>query len=149
AYVALWLLVGRLAPPTTHGESDASRRQFLILTSTTTVLGVLAVIGGRALAAGTQVVDAVRSRLTLPTPAVSVPPIPAGAALDVPGLAPLITPNTDFYRIDTALIVPQVDAAQWSLRITGMVEHEITVTMDELLALPLEESITTLACVSN
>jgi hypothetical protein len=61
----------------------------------------------------------------------------------------VITPNAQFYRIDTALLVPQVDPADWSLRIHGMVQNEITITWDELLALPLEESITTLACVSN
>jgi len=30
-----------------------------------------------------------------------------------------------------------------------MVDHEVTLSWDELLALPLEESVTTLACVSN
>ena len=61
----------------------------------------------------------------------------------------MITPNEYFYRIDTALIVPQVDPADWSLRIHGLVEDEVTITWDELLALPLEESVTTLTCVSN
>jgi len=37
----------------------------------------------------------------------------------------------------------------WTLKITGMVENEIEVGYEELLALPLEESTTTLACVSN
>src|SRR5690606_28028460 len=55
----------------------------------------------------------------------------------------------DFYRIDTAVLVPSVDPTDWSLRIHGMVEHEVTLTWDELLALPLTESIVTLSCVSN
>src|SRR5690606_40806146 len=81
--------------------------------------------------------------------AVAAAPVPAGATLDVPGIAPLITPNREFYRIDTALLVPSIDPANWSLKVTGMVDREVTITFDELLALPLEESYTTLACVSN
>ncbi|MBS1698169.1 MAG: molybdopterin-dependent oxidoreductase, partial [Actinobacteria bacterium] len=87
--------------------------------------------------------------LRLPKPAVPAAPIPVGAALKVDGLSPLITPNADFYRIDTALVVPQVDPAQWRLRIHGLVAHEVTLTWEQLLALPLVESATTLSCVSN
>jgi DMSO/TMAO reductase YedYZ molybdopterin-dependent catalytic subunit len=67
----------------------------------------------------------------------------------VPGITPLITPNADFYRIDTALSVPRIDPTTWRLKITGMVENEVEIDFAELLALPLEESTTTLACVSN
>lgn len=149
AAIALGILVGRLGRQPAADAAGSSRRQFLIAASATTGLGVLAVIGGRALSAGTQAMEAVRSRFTLPKPAVAAPPIPAAASLDIPGIAPLITPNADFYRIDTALLVPHINEADWSLRITGMVEQEVTVSFDELVALPLEESITTLACVSN
>jgi DMSO/TMAO reductase YedYZ molybdopterin-dependent catalytic subunit len=75
--------------------------------------------------------------------------IPAGAELGLDGLAPYVTPNDSFYRIDTALQVPQVEAASWSIKVTGMVEQEIELSWDELLALPLEEHVVTLACVSN
>lgn len=47
------------------------------------------------------------------------PPVPAGADLRVPGLGPFLTPNQDFYRVDTALVVPRVDADTWRLRIHG------------------------------
>ncbi len=60
-----------------------------------------------------------------------------------------MTPNAEFYRIDTALIVPQVDPADWSLRIHGMVDREVEITWDQLLAMPMQESDVTLACVSN
>ena len=89
------------------------------------------------------------ANLVLPRPAASAPPIPAGADLEIDDLAPIVTPNADFYRIDTALVPPAVDAATWSLRIHGMVEREVTLTMEELLALPLEEHYVTLTCVSN
>jgi hypothetical protein len=60
-----------------------------------------------------------------------------------------VTPNGDFYRIDTALRVPQVDPASWTLRVTGLVDEPFELTLDELLALPLTEHHVTLTCVSN
>jgi DMSO/TMAO reductase YedYZ molybdopterin-dependent catalytic subunit len=80
---------------------------------------------------------------------VTTPPIPAGASFDVAGLSPVITPNADFYRIDTALQIPGIDPASWRLKVTGMVENEFELSFAELLKLPLEESTTTLTCVSN
>jgi DMSO/TMAO reductase YedYZ molybdopterin-dependent catalytic subunit len=75
--------------------------------------------------------------------------VPAEASLAVEGLTPLVTPNGDFYRIDTALLVPDVDPASWSLRIDGMVGAPYELSFDELLALPSVEHWTTLSCVSN
>jgi DMSO/TMAO reductase YedYZ molybdopterin-dependent catalytic subunit len=65
------------------------------------------------------------------------------------GLSPLLTPNDDFYRIDTRILVPQVDPAGWSLRITGMVEREVELSLDELLAMDRISEYVTLSCVSN
>jgi DMSO/TMAO reductase YedYZ molybdopterin-dependent catalytic subunit len=133
-------------------QSDAastSRRQFIIATGAAFGLGVLASIGSTVVGASTRVVETIRSALSLPTPAVLAAPVPAGAELGLQGLAPVVTPNTAFFRIDTALVVPQIDPETWSLRIHGLVESEVTITWDELLALPLEEHWTTLACVSN
>lgn len=96
-----------------------------------------------------------RSSLTLPPPArTAVPPpegsfVPEGADLGIEGVGDLVTASDDFYRIDTALVVPVVDPAQWSLKVTGLVDREIVITFAELLALPLIERHITLACVSN
>ena len=60
-----------------------------------------------------------------------------------------MTPNGNFYRIDTALSVPRVDVGSWGLRITGMVDSEITLSYDDLLGGDLVESDITLTCVSN
>lgn len=139
-------------PPTARPgriEGEVERRRFLILALATTGVGLATAFGSRMLSAGLQAASAARSLFTLPAPAVPAPAIPPGASLGVPGIAPLVTPNADFYRIDTALVVPAVDPARWSLKITGMVDHPITLTFDELIALPLEESMTTLTCVSN
>jgi DMSO/TMAO reductase YedYZ molybdopterin-dependent catalytic subunit len=91
----------------------------------------------------------VREAIKLPKPAVAAPPVPAGADLGIAGVDPLFTNNIDFYRIDTAIIVPLVSASDWKLRIVGMVEHEIEIDYDELISLPLIETDVTLACVSN
>ena len=126
-----------------------SRRGFIRWTVGAAALGTLAALGGIALQTGSRAVSAIRDALHLPHPAVPAPPIPAGADLHEPGLVPLVTPNRDFYRIDTAVVVPQIDPANWKLHIHGMVDREVTLSWDELLALPLEESYTTLTCVSN
>lgn len=67
----------------------------------------------------------------------------------VNGIGSYITPNNGFYRIDTALSVPQVDPDNWSLSFTGMVDEPFTLTFDEILAMDLEEHDVTLSCVSN
>ncbi|WP_243076506.1 molybdopterin-dependent oxidoreductase [Microbacterium sp. SS28] len=130
-------------------RTDVSRRRFLVWTGTAAAVGVLAALAGTALQAGARTVSTIRAALRLPAAAVSAPAVGAGAESGIPALAPLVTPNDVFYRIDTALVVPQIDPATWSLRIHGLVEEEVVITWDELLALPLEESWTTLVCVSN
>ena len=148
--VLLTVMVAQLRR--TPGGAEASapdRRRFLVWAGASAGLGVLAAAGGQLISAGIRATDAARARFTLPAAAVPGTPIPDGAALDLPGLTPLITPNADFYRIDTALQVPRIDPGTWTLTVTGMVEREIEIDFAELLALPLEESTTTLACVSN
>ena len=60
-----------------------------------------------------------------------------------------MTPNGAFYRIDTALTVPQVVPDHWQLRIHGMVDRELTLSYADVLARPLIERWITLCCVSN
>ncbi len=66
-----------------------------------------------------------------------------------PGITPIVISGDDFYRIDTALIVPQIDPANWTFTIKGMVENELTFTYDELLARATTIETVTLSCVSN
>ena len=131
------------------GGGRLDRRRFLLVTGLAAAAGVVALATSRAVSAGTRAVSAAREALRLPAPATAAPAVPAGADLGVPGLAPYVTPNGDFYRIDTALRVPQVDPATWSLRVTGRVDAPFELTFDELLALPLVEHHVTLTCVSN
>ena len=103
------------------------------------MVGIAAIAAGQSAAVLARNAAGAVTKLVLPRPATSAPKVPAGADLNIEGLTPIITPNDDFYRIDTTLMPPSVDAASWSLRIHGMVNEEVTITMDELLELPLEE----------
>ena len=93
--------------------------------------------------------DISRETVRLPPPASPLPPPPAGADLHVHGLNPFFTPNEFFYRVDTALLTPQVAAETWRLRIHGLVDREVELSFRELLQRPLEEHDVTLTCVSN
>ena len=125
-----------------------TRRRFLIASAGT--LGGVIVAGGvgRTLL-DEQHADAIVSSTKIPAPLLAVPALAADQALTAPGLTPLVVPNADFYKIDTALLVPRVDPATWKLDVTGMVAHPLTFTYDELLAMPLYEQYVTIACVSN
>jgi len=142
-------LHGWVDAPATPAPTGLSRRRFVTLLGATTASALVVGITARVVNAATSAVNVVREALVIPPPQSPAPPVPAGATLDVEGLSPLFTPNADYYRIDTALQVPRVDTQNWRLRITGMVEQEVEISLDELLALPLIETAVTLACVSN
>ncbi|MDN5605536.1 MAG: molybdopterin-dependent oxidoreductase [Brevibacterium sp.] len=129
--------------------SDTDRRTFFGLAAGLTAVGVAAIAAGQSSSTLARNAAGAVTKLVLPRAATSAPKISAGADLGIDGLAPIITGNDDFYRIDTALVPPAVDAASWSLHIHGMVDEEVTITMEELLELPLEEHRVTLTCVSN
>ena len=117
-------------------------------------IGGVVVVGGAALASArwlTTRASAVASRVAavLPSPAEVLPPLPASVQAPVPGMAPFVTPNADFYRIDTAVIVPQVTAEEWTLSFDGMVRRPFTITYAELLEMPMVERDVTIMCVSN
>jgi DMSO/TMAO reductase YedYZ molybdopterin-dependent catalytic subunit len=125
---------------------ERGRRRFLKAVGI--VVGVAAVggIAGRLLT-GRRSVSAARSDVTLPAAQSAAPAVPANA--QAAGAVGYVTSNDDFYRIDTALFPPQVDPANWQLRIHGMVRNPITITWAELLKRPMIERYVTLACVSN
>ncbi len=76
--------------------------------------------------------------------------MPRGTQLRVADVSPFFTPSDDFYRVDTALLVPKADATAWRLRIHGEgVTREKTLTFDDLLRRELIERDITLTCVSN
>jgi DMSO/TMAO reductase YedYZ molybdopterin-dependent catalytic subunit len=151
AAALLRLLIRRLQDSESEASPEGrdSRRSFLQVLAGgavfTAVGGVLAATW-RGATAG---VSEARSRVALPVAALPAPPLPAGAEAGVEGMQPLVTPNPDFYRIDTALSVPAVDPDTWALKVTGMVGTEVELSFAELLAKPLTERHVTIACVSN
>jgi len=124
------------------------RRRFLQAAIT---FGAAAVTSDRlgAYVNGRMLADASRAAVGIPRPASPAPPLPPGAELHVPGLSPFFTPNADFYRVDTTLFVPRIRVEDWKLRIHGMVDREIELDFEQLLARPLIERDITLNCVSN
>ena len=129
-------------------STASGRRRFVTALAGVGAAAVVAAYGGRLLLRPRTSPE--RRALTLPEPVRETLSIPAEARFaDIPGLAPIVVPNEEFFRIDTALSVPVIDETQWTLRITGMVDREIELDFAELLDLPMAESYVTLACVSN
>ncbi len=138
------------SPAVTSAENPAppgfDRRAFLAVAM---VSGAVAATGyGSSALFGNRGARS-RDSITLPSAADAAPTLTTGARLDVKGLTPYLTPNQDFYRVDTALSVPQVDAGSWSLKIHGLVDKEIELSFQDLLDMPLIERRITVACVSN
>ncbi|WP_432980210.1 molybdopterin-dependent oxidoreductase [Dactylosporangium sp. CA-233914] len=131
-------------------NAPAGQRRSFLRTAGYTLLGAAVVgIAGRWWSTR-RGVEADRAAVDLPTvPPNTVAPLPPGADAGLPDLAPFVTPNKDFYQIDTALVVPQLTTEDWRLRIHGRVEKEVTISWDELLKRPMIERYVTLACVSN
>ncbi len=125
------------------------RRRFLRAALAVGAVGVGSVTFGVRRSREREAVAAARSGLRIPTPADPAAPIPRGAGVDVPGAVPFVTPTDRFYRVDTALFVPEVDPRTWTLRIHGMVDRELELDLHSLLRRPLIERDVTLSCVSN
>jgi DMSO/TMAO reductase YedYZ molybdopterin-dependent catalytic subunit len=128
--------------------ATVGRRRFLAVSAGAAVVAGASGLGGDLLLRRFSAAAA-RDTVRLPAPAVTAAPVPAGGELAIPGLSPFFTPNSGFYRVDTDLVVPQVTPAQWSLRIDGLVDREIELSLADLLRLPLTEHDMTLVCVSN
>lgn len=128
-------------------EPDAGRRRLVMLG----LLG-FGVVSGVAGAVITRLVHSVaadRYAVALPRARASTPPIPADVQPNGVALPSFVTASADFYRVDTALIVPQLSHGEWRLRIHGMVDHEATYSFDDLAHFDVVEMVTTLTCVSN
>lgn len=112
----------------------------------------LGVVSGVVGAFGTRLahsVEADRNTFALPRPRSPARPIPAAVQPKDVALPSFITSSADFYRVDTALSVPQLSRGDWRLRIHGMVDREITLSFDDLARFDIVETVTTLTCVSN
>ncbi|WP_328296684.1 molybdopterin-dependent oxidoreductase [Streptomyces sp. NBC_00435] len=128
-----------------------NRRGFLLAAGATALVSTGTGALGRALTGRrSQGATASRAAVRLPSPASAAAPVPAGASLPIPGISGFTTPNKEFYRVDTALVVPRVDADAWRLRIHGKgVSRPRSYSFADLLQRPLIERDITLTCVSN
>ncbi|HEX6543613.1 MAG TPA: molybdopterin-dependent oxidoreductase, partial [Ktedonobacterales bacterium] len=82
---------------------------------------------------------------------IAPPPQPTyGPWTPLNGQTPEITSAADFYYVSKNLVGdPKVDGKTWKLTITGSVRTPLTLTYDELRALPAVERYHTLECISN
>ncbi len=134
--------------PEAPAPTGFDRRAFLVTAGA--VAGGVVVVGamGKGLQ-GRYSVSGARDAVTLPAPSSPAAALPAGVDLGTAGITPFVTPNGDFYRVDTALVPPQVTPSNWSLRIKGMVDNPIELSFDDLVNRELIERDVTLVCVSN
>jgi DMSO/TMAO reductase YedYZ molybdopterin-dependent catalytic subunit len=161
AGLAALLLYGRslrrVAPASGAQPAQAGSTQVTPAPRRRQVLTTVAGTAGVAVLAGAaaRVVPAVAGHgqgpgdVRLPAPADAARLDVAAASVGVPGVTPFVTAPRDFYRIDTALSVPQLDASAWRLRLHGLVDRELELSFGDLLAMPLVERTITLTCVSN
>ncbi|MGM0385343.1 MAG: molybdopterin-dependent oxidoreductase [Actinomycetota bacterium] len=146
---ALRWLLGRVGAVPREDAPDAGRRTFLKAAGVVAGLAALSAAAGRTLVEQGKRVLAGRDSVVLPTAAQPLAPPAPGASFDEPGLSPLVTPNDDFFRIDTALSVPRVDLESWRLRVHGLVDEPFEFSFEDLLRMEMVERWVTLSCVSN
>ncbi|MCX4095991.1 molybdopterin-dependent oxidoreductase [Nocardia sp. alder85J] len=137
------------AATATLPEPGVDRRTMLRGIAGIGVLAVVTGVAGRVLGIRAHNVSGERAAVRLPAPNSAPPPVDPAADLRLPGLTPYLTANSDFYRIDTALVVPQVSTSTWSLRIHGLVDREVRYSWADLANRPVMERLVTLTCVSN
>ena len=144
----LAVLAVRSRDATPGAQGGADRRTFLRASAGLAAGAGVAGVAGQLLAARVDV-EGSRSAVGAIVPATPPPPLPPGADFAASGTPRFITSNRDFYRIDTALVVPKLRAQEWTLRVHGLVDRELTLSYEDIRRRPLVASTVTLTCVSN
>jgi DMSO/TMAO reductase YedYZ molybdopterin-dependent catalytic subunit len=142
-----WLGPGKPDGRADHDEPDAGRRRLVMLGLLG--FGVVSGVVGAVITRLVHSVAADRNSFALPRPHAPAPPIPADVQPNGVALPSFVTSSADFYRVDTALSVPQLSHGDWRLRIHGMVDREATYSFADLVHFEVVEMVTTLTCVSN
>ncbi|HSA95975.1 MAG TPA: molybdopterin-dependent oxidoreductase [Acidobacteriota bacterium] len=144
------------APPGPAAEDTISRRRFLrfvgtgsfVVMVTATGVSLLSPKGKRS--AGRDQDEELARAAGTSGPAASPPPLELGKRFaPVPGTRSELTANEDFYRIDINLRPPKIDAASWRLKVEGLVERPLSLSLDDILARPRQTQALTLSCISN
>src|SRR6476619_1738354 len=138
------------APEPTEGTGSADQgRRLSLMTLGFLGAGALSGVGGVVLSRMLSSVSGDRDAFALPRINVAAPPVPPTVQPKGVALPSFITSNADFYRIDTALSVPQLSRVDWELKIHGMVDREVTYRFEDLDRFEVVEKVVTLTCVSN
>ncbi|CAN5820566.1 sulfite oxidase [soil metagenome] len=131
----------------------SDRRSFLassgVMLGSITAAAAVIGVGGRQIATRRFSAAGSRKNVAVPTAEDPLPELVTGVQADAEGMTPFITPNANFYRVDTALDVPQLATDGYKLKVTGMVDNELEISWQDLLNRPMIERDITLTCVSN
>ncbi|HET7194794.1 MAG TPA: molybdopterin-dependent oxidoreductase [Nocardioides sp.] len=133
-------------PAQTDGSVQGPSRRAVLITAGALTATAAVFAGAGQWVTGRRTTPA---GVALPKAADPAPPLPRDLRGTVPGISRLQTATGDFYRVDTRLTLPIISLDDWTLTIDGDVDHEVTLTYDDLLAMPLIERDITLTCVSN
>lgn len=147
---ALRLLVSERLRDKSVGDdgADPGRRRSLV-TLGLLAAGVVSGVAGVVLSRLAASVSDDRNAFAVPRPAHPAPAVPASVQPEGVALPSFITPSARFYRIDTALTVPQLSRADWRMRIHGLTDREVTLRWADLDRFEVVEKVVTLTCVSN
>ncbi len=130
--VSLGLLLSWIARQARQRPTHTTRRLVIRRIATWAIIGVV-------LGAGAKVfIDRLGSRIST-----------SGAFRSHGALSTLVTPNEEFYIVSKNIFDPEVGVAGWVLEIDGLVEEPMSLTYDDLRALPSVEEFVTLECISN
>jgi len=126
-----------------------SRKQFITMAASTAVAA-----GIFFWARGFLFHDQSSMPVSIPKTPMPPPNVPAGSIFAEQALAPFVrselTPNDKFYRIDTNIIVPSVDANTWRLNIRGLVKNgPMQFTYDEIKTMTSASEYATRECTSD
>ena len=133
--------------PTDPVGATPRRRGFLVGAGVMVAASIGVGVLGRVLGAGRRKVEEARALLRLP--GVTEPVPPDGVSVGLKGVAPWESDAEGFYQVHTAIVPPAIEPTSWRLRIHGMVDRELTLTYEDLMARQVTEAWVTLNCVSN
>ncbi|WP_446680364.1 molybdopterin-dependent oxidoreductase [Amycolatopsis jiangsuensis] len=149
AFLLLHRISSRIGARDEDGRRSGTPRRAFLIGGAGVVVGSGVAAGAGQLIGSTRDAASSRAAIGRLAPARRAPAIPADADFEKLGTPSFLTPNARFYRVDTALSVPQLRAEDWSLRIHGMVDQERTYRYSDIRGRALVERTITMTCVSN
>jgi DMSO/TMAO reductase YedYZ molybdopterin-dependent catalytic subunit len=125
-------------------DADRQRRVLIAFGGTSAAVTIGGIAIGRIVS---------RQRTTPPVSEAwsAVEPLPNVDAevVPVPGTRTELTPVSEHYRIDINTTAPRIDGPAWRLRVHGLVQHPLELTLAEIRRLPASHQFVTLSCISN